>query len=92
MLDNSAFDITIDDSRVTVSLDRSQVEVDELLQFVDFLRIQSFLRRNILSEEEIAALADEIKRSAWKRVKRRWQQSGKGDFLPPEEFDRLDAE
>jgi hypothetical protein len=90
MLKTSPFDVFVDDNQITVTVDRSQVEVDELINFVDFLRMQSFLRRNSLSDEEIRALAAEINQKAWTRVKRQLLQSGKGDFLPPEERQNSD--
>lgn len=90
MLNDLAYDITIDDSRITVSMDRDEIDVDELLKFVDFLRMQSFLRQNNLTEEEIAALADEVDRNAWRSVKRKLVRSGNAGFLPVQELADLD--
>jgi hypothetical protein len=91
MLSNSPFTITVDDVRITVSVDRTQVDLDELLQFVDFLRLQTFLQQNTLRSEEISELADEIKRKAWQRIKRQLVATGKADFLPPDELVDVNA-
>lgn len=85
MLDSPIFDVVVDDRRITVSVEKSQIDVDELLRFVDFLRIQAFLQRNSMTEEEISTLAQEVQRKTWQRVKRRLIEAGKGGFLPEKE-------
>jgi 23S rRNA maturation-related 3'-5' exoribonuclease YhaM len=86
MLTNPPFTVTVDEARIHVSMDRTQVEIDELLRFLDYLRIQTFLQRNTLSDEEINKLAVEIKHKTWQRIKRQLLAENKADFLPPEEL------
>jgi hypothetical protein len=91
MLANPPFTLTVDEARITISVDRTQVELDELLQFLDYLRIQAFLQRNTLTDEQISQLAAEIKHKAWQRVKRQLLAAGRADFLPAEELIDLGA-
>jgi hypothetical protein len=86
MLANPPFTLTVDEARITISVDRTQVELDELLQLLDYLRIQAFLQRNTLTDEQISQLAAEIKHKTWQRIKRQLLAAGRTDFLPADEL------
>ncbi len=52
-----------------VRVSRDLIERDDLARILDALLLQAIKRRSQFSEEEITALANEVKHAAWDRVK-----------------------
>ncbi|MBP7962571.1 MAG: hypothetical protein KBG20_04395 [Caldilineaceae bacterium] len=52
-----------------VRVSRDLVERDDLARIFDALMLHAIKRRSQLSEDEIDALAGEVKHGAWERVK-----------------------
>lgn len=63
------YTVSAETNEYVVRVSRDLVERDDLARILDALLLNSAKRRSQLSEEEIAALASEVKHAAWERVK-----------------------
>lgn len=55
-----------------VRVSRDLIERDDLARMLDAMMLHAIKRRSQLSEDEITALASEVKHGAWERVKHRF--------------------
>ena len=64
-----AFAVTREGSDVVVRLRGDEFDQEALARLLDFIELEAIAQRSRLSEEAAAALADEVDRAVWERVK-----------------------
>ena len=60
--------VTVDANEYVIRVKRDVIARDDLARMFDALLFSSIRRRSQATEEEISALAADVKRAAWKRV------------------------
>ncbi|HEX8693482.1 MAG TPA: hypothetical protein VF746_13755 [Longimicrobium sp.] len=68
MATNPAYRLAYEDKDVVLRFP-SELMDDEFSRFLDHLDIESIRRRSNVTEEQAAALAEEVKQAAWQRVR-----------------------
>jgi hypothetical protein len=66
---SNPYSIAIEEEAFVVRFDRNFFSQDELSELLDYLRIKALRSRSQLADDQIAELADVVKRSGWKRIK-----------------------
>ncbi len=61
--------VELGDAAVVVRFDRSFFDNNDLTDLLDYLRLKVLRKHSQLTDEQIAALAAEIKQSGWERIK-----------------------
>lgn len=61
---------------VTIKVDKSRIDLDIILEFLDRLRVE-FLAKKIDFDKEILKISDEIKENWWSRNKARFLADAK---------------
>ncbi len=64
-----AYSIDVEDRDIVVRLRKDVLNREEVSKFLDYLELESIRRRSDLSEEDAAALAQEIDGSVWERTR-----------------------
>jgi hypothetical protein len=64
-----AYRIDIEEQDIVVRVRRDMVGREEVSRFLDYLELESVRRRSQLSESDATALADEVDRAVWERVR-----------------------
>lgn len=64
-----SYQISAEGDAIVVRLPRDEVDERTLGAFLDFLELEGLRRRSELSEVQAEALAREVQRGAWERVK-----------------------
>jgi hypothetical protein len=65
-----AYRIDFEERDLVVRVSRDTLDPEQVSRFLDYLELESIRRRSDLSEEEAAALAREVDRTVWERVRR----------------------
>lgn len=71
-----AIQVSSTNGEVTIKLDKSKIDLDIILDFLERLRIE-FLAKKIDFNEEILKISDEIKENWWSRNKDRFLTGAK---------------
>lgn len=66
-----AYRIDIEERDLVVRVRRDMLDQEQVSRFLDYLELESIRRRSELSDEDARALAQEIDRGAWERVRGR---------------------
>jgi RNA polymerase-interacting CarD/CdnL/TRCF family regulator len=66
-----AYRIDFDERDMVVRVPRSLAGREEVSRFLDYLDLESIRQRSQLTEEDAAALADEIDHAVWERLRHR---------------------
>ncbi len=66
---HAQYTVSAEANDYVVRVSRDLIERDDLARILDAMMLHAIKRRSQLSEEEIAALAGEVKHGAWERVK-----------------------
>ncbi len=69
MQDLPLYNITVDNQDIIVRLNRDIIDRDTLSKFLDYLELETIRKRSQLTVEQAAALADEIDRDEWSKIK-----------------------
>lgn len=69
MQDLPLYNITVDNQDIIVRLNRDIIDRDTLSKFLDYLELETIRKRSQLTVEQAAALADEIDRDVWSKIK-----------------------
>jgi predicted RNA polymerase sigma factor len=64
-----AYRIDIEERDLVVRVRADLLGREEVSKFLDYLELESTRRRSSLSEEDATALAEEVDRSVWDRVR-----------------------
>jgi hypothetical protein len=76
MTDRPAYRIDIEGDEMVIRIRRDSVDLEDLSRFLDYIVLKSIQRKSELTEDAAAALADEIDRAVWKRVRHRYESPG----------------
>ncbi len=74
MIYNPAYQIAIERETVVVRFQRDTIDETALAKFLDYIELKSIRKRSQLSENQAAALADEIDRAVWNTLKSMFRQ------------------
>lgn len=69
------YTVGIENEEVVVRFRRDKVEPDTIARFLDYLELESIRRQSRLTGEEAEALADEVGREGWARLKSKFLPS-----------------
>lgn len=69
MQDLPLYNITVDNQDIIVRINRDIIDRDTLSKFLDYLELETIRKRSQLTLEQAAALADEIDRDEWSKIK-----------------------
>lgn len=69
MLDDAPYRVFAEGDEYVVRVKRNLLERDDLNRLLDYLMVQSILQRSQSTQDEIDALANEVKQAAWERIK-----------------------
>ena len=72
MQDLPLYNITVDNQDIIVRLNRDIIDRDTLSKFLDYLELETIRKRSQLTVEQAAALADEIDRDVWSKIKHKF--------------------
>ncbi len=64
-----SYQVNVEKQNVVVRFRRDMIDQTALGKFLDYLELESIRKRSQLTEEQAAALADEIDRSVWESIK-----------------------
>lgn len=64
-----SYRINVEKRDVVVRFKRDMIDQTTLGKFLDYLELESIRKRSALTDEQAAALADEIDRSVWENIK-----------------------
>lgn len=67
-LERSLYTVAVENNEFVIRVNRDLIQREELSRILDYLLIQSIKRRSQATQEEVDALATEVKRAAWRRV------------------------
>lgn len=63
--------IDVEEEEIVVRFTRGALGRDQISRFLDYLVLDAIRRRSELTEEDAAALADEVDRAVWDRARSR---------------------
>ncbi len=66
---NTVYSIALEDTDIVVRLNRDAIDQEALTKFLDYLELETVRKRSQLTEEQAAALADEIDGAVWNNLK-----------------------
>ncbi len=69
MVYNPSYSVAVEQDNVVVRFKRDVIDEAALAQFLHYLELQSVRKSSQLSQDQAAALADEIDRSFWDTIK-----------------------
>ncbi|MBR8840630.1 MAG: hypothetical protein DSM106950_43305 [Stigonema ocellatum SAG 48.90 = DSM 106950] len=72
MLDNTLYNITVDNQDIIVRFNRDIIDQDTLSKFLDYLELETIRKRSNLTVEEAATLAEEIDLDMWSKIKQKF--------------------
>jgi hypothetical protein len=70
----AAYRIDFEERDMVLRVPRELLGREEVTQFLDFLELDSIRERSELAEEDGAALADEVDRAVWDRLRHRLEE------------------
>ena len=74
MASQPAYSIDVQDQDVVVRLHGNVLDRDAVSKFLDFLELEAIRRRSQLTDEQADALAAEVDRSVWERLRTNVQE------------------
>ncbi|HEX7242545.1 MAG TPA: hypothetical protein VF263_19805 [Longimicrobiaceae bacterium] len=74
MASQPAYSIDVQDRDIVVRLHGDVLDRDAVSKFLDFLELEAIRRRSQLTDEQADALAAEVDRSAWERLRANVQE------------------
>jgi hypothetical protein len=72
MPDKALYNITVDKQDIIVRFNRELMDRDTLSRFLDYLELETIRKRSNLTVEQAAALAEEIDRDVWSKIKQKF--------------------
>ncbi len=61
----SAYSIVVENTDIVVRVNRNMIDQDALTRFLDYLELETIRKQSQLTDEQAAALATDIDRTAW---------------------------
>ncbi|MDZ7951654.1 hypothetical protein [Nostoc sp. DedQUE09] len=72
MLEKSTYNITLDGQNLIIKFNKNILDQESLSKFLEYLELETIRRRSHLTEEQATALADEIDRDTWLKIKHKF--------------------
>jgi hypothetical protein len=72
MNEAKTYSIGVEDEDIVIRVNATLVDHDALAKLLDYVELESIRRRSRLTEEQAAALADQIKRDVWQSARERY--------------------
>ncbi|NET59723.1 MAG: hypothetical protein F6K47_27310 [Symploca sp. SIO2E6] len=69
MFNNPYYDLSVDEQTITIKIDKTGFDYQELTQLLNYLELKSISQRSQLTEQAAAELANEIDSTVWSKVK-----------------------
>ena len=69
-----AYKIAAEEEEIVVRFDRRLVDRGSVKRFLDYLEMESLRQRAGLTEEQVAALAEDIDTSVWEQVRHKYAE------------------
>lgn len=66
---SQAYQVTVESDEVLVRFSREIYDAESVARFLDYLELEAIRKRSQLTQEEADALADEVDRAGWERLK-----------------------
>lgn len=70
----TTYELTREDGDIVIRLPIASVDEQSLSKLLDYLELESILRRSQLSAEDASAISAEIKQGAWRQVKHLFEE------------------
>lgn len=65
----SPYSVDVQEGQIVVRVDSDAISAEDVSDFLDYVYLESIRRKASLSDEQVATLADEVDRAAWKRLR-----------------------
>lgn len=75
---STAYSISVEEAEIIVRLGRDKIDPEMLSRFLDYLELETIRKRSQLTEEQAAALANDIDRVVWDNLRPSFTQEGGG--------------
>ena len=72
MSKQTSYSISVEERDIVVRFNRSCIDMDALSRFLDYVELEAIAKKSKLTEEQAAALAEEIDRDVWKEIKQKF--------------------
>lgn len=72
MSQQTSYSISVEERDIVVRFNRSSIDMDALVRFLDYLELEAIAKRSKLTEEQAAALSEEINGDVWKEIKQKF--------------------
>jgi hypothetical protein len=66
---SSAYSIVVENSEIVVRLDRTTIDQETLIRFLDYVELEAIRKRSQLTTDQATDLAASIDRAAWESLK-----------------------
>lgn len=66
------FKISYENDDIVIRIRNSEIDNETLMEFLDYIELESIKKRSRLTEEESFYLSKEIDQSVWAKVKERY--------------------
>ncbi len=66
---NRVYHVAVESDEVVVRFKRDMVDRDAVVRFLDYLEFEAIRKRSQLTQDQAEALADEVDRDGWARLK-----------------------
>ena len=68
-ISGNPYTVQVEDGQIVVRVDTDAISAEDVSDFLDYVYLENLRRKASLSDEEIRALADEVDRAVWKRLR-----------------------
>ena len=69
------YSIYVEDGDIVLRFNREAIAMNALNRFLDYLQFESIAQKSQLTEEQATALAEEIDRDVWNKIKHKYLPS-----------------
>jgi hypothetical protein len=66
---SATYELTRDNDDIVIRLPSASIDEQELVKFLDYLELESILRRSQLSAKDSQSLVSSVKQGAWQQVR-----------------------
>ena len=64
-----SYNVAVESREVVIRFDKAIFDRESIVKFLDYLELESIRRRSRLTQEQADAIADDIDRAGWQRLK-----------------------
>jgi plasmid maintenance system antidote protein VapI len=74
MLEQSSYNVTINDQEIIIKLNRELIDQETLNNLLDYLKLKSIRNKSKLTEDSAQQLSDEIDTKMWQKLQSKLNQ------------------